>query len=78
MGRIVRGSDCHSQHLDQLLRGQTEWFGGGRTVRPLWGRIVTICKRFMGRIITVSDGVGQSVTVFKRRWPYHQGTIDSI
>ncbi len=42
MGRIVRGSDCHSQHLDPLLRGRTERFGCGRTVRPLWGRIVSI------------------------------------
>jgi hypothetical protein len=42
MGRIVRGLDCHSQRLDPLLRGQTELFGCGRTVRPLWGRIVSI------------------------------------
>jgi hypothetical protein len=27
--------------LDPPLRGRTS----GRTVRPLWGRIVTICKR---------------------------------
>ncbi len=31
-GQIVRGSDCHSQHLDPLLRGRTKRFGGGRTV----------------------------------------------
>jgi hypothetical protein len=66
MGRIVRGSDCHSQRLDPLLRGQTERFGGGRTVRPLWGRIVSVCKRLWGRIVTVSDSAGRSVTVSKR------------
>jgi hypothetical protein len=32
MGRIVHGSDCHSKHLDPVLRGQTDQFGGGRTV----------------------------------------------
>jgi hypothetical protein len=32
MGRIVRGSDCHSQRLDPPFRGRTEWLGGGRTV----------------------------------------------
>ncbi len=42
MGRIVRGSDCHSQRLDPLLRGRIERFGCGRTVRPLWGWIVSI------------------------------------
>ncbi len=45
MGRIIRGLDCHSECLYPLLRGQTEQFGGGQTVQPLWGRIVTICKR---------------------------------
>jgi hypothetical protein len=34
MGRIVRGSDCHSQSLDPLLKGQTERFGCGRTTEP--------------------------------------------
>ncbi len=29
MGRIVRGSDCHSQRLDLLLRGRIEQFGCG-------------------------------------------------
>jgi hypothetical protein len=48
MGRIVRGSDCHSQRLDPLLRGRIERFGCGRTVRPLWGRIVSIWKRLWG------------------------------
>jgi hypothetical protein len=42
MGRIVRGSDCHSQCLDPHVRGRTEQFGCGRTVRPLWSRIVSI------------------------------------
>jgi hypothetical protein len=48
MGRIVRGSNCHSQRLDSLVRGRTERFGGGQTVQPLWGRMVTICKRMWG------------------------------
>jgi hypothetical protein len=62
MGRIVRGSDCDSQHLDPLLRGQIEWFGGGRTVQPLWGRIVTICKCLWGESLQsrmVPVGVSQ-------------------
>ncbi len=45
MGQTVRGSDCHSECLDPLLRGRAEQFGGGWTVRPLWDQIVTICKR---------------------------------
>jgi hypothetical protein len=44
VGRIIRGSDCHSLCLDPLLRGRTEQFGGGQTVQSLWGRIVSICK----------------------------------
>jgi hypothetical protein len=48
MGQIVRGPDCHSQCLDPLLRGRTERFGCGRTVRPLWGRIVSIWKHLWG------------------------------
>jgi hypothetical protein len=66
MGRIVRGSDFHSQRLDPLLRGRTEQFGVVRSVRPLWGRMVTICKCLCGRIATVSEGAGRSVTVSKR------------
>ncbi len=31
MGRIIHGSDCHSERLDPLLKGETERFGGGRT-----------------------------------------------
>ncbi len=65
MGRIDRGSDCHSQHLDPLLRGRTEGFGCGRTVRPLWGRIFLNMKTFVGRIVTVPDDAGRSVTVSK-------------
>jgi hypothetical protein len=41
-GEAENRSDCHSQRLDPLLRGQTERIGCGRTVRPLWGRIVSI------------------------------------
>jgi hypothetical protein len=48
MGRIVRGSNCLSKRLDPLLRGQTERFGGGQTVRPQWGQIITIIKRLWG------------------------------
>ncbi len=58
MGRIVRGSDRHSQRLEPLLRGRTEWFG--------WGPVGSDClnmKTFVGRIVTVSDGAGRSVTV---------------
>jgi hypothetical protein len=55
MGRIDRGSDCYSQHLDPLLRVRTERFGCGRTVM----------KTFVGRIVTVPDGAGRNVTVSK-------------
>jgi hypothetical protein len=62
-----------SQRLDPLLRGQTERFGDGRTVRSLWGLIVTICKCLWGEAL-VSDGAGRSATVSKQGWPHHQGT----
>ncbi len=32
----------------------------------------------MGRIVTVSDGAGQSVTVSTGGWPNHHGTIKSL
>jgi hypothetical protein len=64
MGRIVHGSDYHNEHLDPPLRGWTERFRGGQTVRPLWSQIVTYVT-FVGRIITVLDGVGRSVSVLK-------------
>jgi hypothetical protein len=34
-GEAENGLDCHSQHLDTLLRGRTERFG--------CGRIISIC-----------------------------------
>jgi hypothetical protein len=74
MGQIVRVSDCHSQHLHPLLSGRTERFGGGQTVRPLWGRIVTICIRLWGESLQcrmVQVGVSQCLN---RGWPNHQGT----
>jgi hypothetical protein len=42
----THGLDCHSLRFDPLLRGQTEWFEGGQTVRPLWGRSVKKLKCF--------------------------------
>ncbi len=62
-GEAENGSDCHSQRLDPLLRGRTERFGCGRTVWPLRGTNCLNMKTFVGRIITVSDGAGWSVTV---------------
>jgi hypothetical protein len=75
MGQIVRGSDCHSQHLDPLLRGQIEWFGCGQTVWPLWGRIVSIRKRLWGESLQcrmVQVGVSQCLI---GGWRNRQGTI---
>ncbi len=46
MGQIVRGSDCHSQRLDPLLRGRTERFGVVRLSDPCGVRLsqyVNIC-----------------------------------
>jgi hypothetical protein len=74
MGRIVHGSDCHSQRLDPLLRGQTERFGCGWTVWPLWGRIVSIWKRLWGESLQcrmVRVGVSQCPT---GGWRNRQGT----
>ncbi len=74
MGRIVRGSDCHSQCLDPLLRGGTDRFGCGRTVWPLWGRIVSLWKRLWGESLQcrmVRVGVSQCLN---RGWGNHQGT----
>ncbi len=74
MGQIVNGSDCQSERLDPLLRGLTERFWGGQTIPPLWGWMVSICKRLWGeslqcRIVWV--GVSQFLN---GRWPNHQGT----
>ncbi len=74
MGQIISGSDCHSERLDPLLRGQTERFGGGRTVRPLWGQIVTICKclwEYLLQCRMVWVGVSQCLN---KGWPNYQGT----
>ncbi len=75
MGQIVCGADCHSQHLDPFLRGRTERFEGGQTVRPLWGRMATICKRLWGDSLQCPTSAGRSVTVSKQGWPNHQGTV---
>jgi hypothetical protein len=69
MGQIDRGSDCHSQRLDPLLRGRTERFGCGRTGRPLWGRIVSIWKRLWGESLQcrmVPLGVSQCLNGGRR------------
>ncbi len=58
---------CHSQCLYPLLRGGTERFGGGQTSRSLLGSDCHKMKMFFGRIATVSEYVGRSVTVSKRR-----------
>jgi hypothetical protein len=75
MGRIVRGPDCHSQRLDPLLRGRTERFGGGRTVRPLWGQIVTICKRLWGESLQCRMVRVEVSQCLNGGWPNHQGTV---
>jgi hypothetical protein len=78
LGGAENGSDCHSQCLDPLLGGQTERFGGGRTVRPLWGRMVTICKCLWGKSLQcwiVWVGVSQCLN---GGWPNHQGTKHHI
>jgi hypothetical protein len=67
MGRVIRGSDCHSERLDPLLRGRTERFWGGQTVRPLWSWMVTICKRLWDESLPCRMVRGRSVTVSKRR-----------
>jgi hypothetical protein len=73
-GLDIRGSDCHSERLDPLLRGQTEQFGGGQTVQPLWGWIVTICKHLWDELLQcwmVRVKVSQCLN---GGWPNHQGT----
>jgi hypothetical protein len=77
MGRIVRGSDCHSQHLDPLLRGRIERFGCGRTVWPLWGQIVSIRKHLWSESLQcrmVRVGVSQCPT---GGWHNRQGTLNT-
>jgi hypothetical protein len=51
------------QTLGSAVEGQTEQFWSGRTSAPNLGQIFSKSKHFLGQIITVSDGVGQSVTV---------------
>jgi hypothetical protein len=75
LGQIVCGSDCHSQCLDPLLIGRSERLGGGRTVRPLWGRMVTICRCLLGELLQcrmVRVGVSQCLN---GGWSNHQGTV---
>ncbi len=66
MGRIVRGSDCYSQRLDPFLRGQTERFWVWSDCPTPVGSDCLNMKTFVGRIVTVSDGAGWSVTVSKQ------------
>jgi hypothetical protein len=65
---IVHGPDCHSERLDPLLRGRTDQFGGDRTVRPLWGWIITICKHLW---VAVRVGVSWFLN---GGWPNHHST----
>jgi hypothetical protein len=75
MGRIVCGSNCHSQRLDPFLRGRTERFRGGQTVGPLWGRIFSMCKRLWGKSLQCRiERVGVSQCL-NGGWPNHQGTL---
>jgi hypothetical protein len=74
MGWIVCGSDCHSQRLDPLLRGRTEQFGGGLTVRPLWGQIVTIYKCLWGKFFQCRMVRVRVSQCLNGVWPNHQGT----
>ncbi len=67
IGWIVHGSDCHSQCLDPLLRGRTERFGGWSDYPTPVGSDCLNMLTFVGRIVTVSDGAGRSVTVSKWR-----------
>jgi hypothetical protein len=63
--RAENGSESRSQRLGPLLRGRTERFRVGRTVRPLWGRIVAICKCLWGKSLQcwmVRVGVSQCLS----------------
>jgi hypothetical protein len=73
MGRIVYGSDFHSQRLDPLLRGRTELFRGGRTVQLLWGQIVTICKCLCGKLLQCWMVRVRVTQCLNGGWPNHQG-----
>ncbi len=73
-GEAENGSDCHSQRLYPLLRGRTERFGCGWTVRSLWGGIVSIWKCLWGESLQcrmVRVGVSQCLN---GGWRNHQGT----
>jgi hypothetical protein len=65
IGRIVRESDCHSQRLDPPLRGRTEAVWMWSDCPTPVGSDCLNMKMFVGRIVTVSDGAGRSVTVSK-------------
>ncbi len=75
MGRIIRGSDCHSEPLDPLLRGRTERFGGGLgqsdPCRVGLSQYVNVCgtKRY-------SVGWCRSkCQCLNKGWPNHHGTV---
>jgi hypothetical protein len=57
------------------LSGQTERFGGGRTVQPLWGQNVTLCKHLWVETLQermVRVGVSHCLN---EGWPNHPGTL---
>jgi hypothetical protein len=76
MGQIVCGSDCYSQSLDLLVRCRTERFGGGRTVQPLWGWIVTTCKCLWGESLQCRMVRVRVSQCLHQGWPNNQGTAD--
>jgi hypothetical protein len=47
----TQGLECHNQHLDPLMRGQTEWFGVGRPTPMKSDRHKM--KAFLGKIFKV-------------------------
>jgi hypothetical protein len=70
----THGLNCHSNRVDLLLRGQTERFRGWPDSLTPMGSDCHNIKMFSGRITTVSDGGGRSVTESKWVWTNHQST----
>jgi hypothetical protein len=58
-------------------KGSNERFGGGQTVRPLWGQMVTICKRLWGESLQCRMVRVKVSQCLNGGWPYHQGNEEA-
>jgi hypothetical protein len=73
MGRIIHGSDCHSQRLNPLLRGRTERFGVVGQSDPCGVGLSQYVNVYGANHYSRMVWVGMSQCL-NGGWPNHQGT----